>query len=73
MKDLTAGEPVFVFQIARRNDLVRQDQFRQIRSILCQGLHHGLAERITLLIPIALQLIGRVLHVNRHDMLAFGR
>ena len=73
MKNLAARQPILFFQIKRRNDLVRQNQFGQIRRILRERLHYGLAESLALLFPVAFQLIGRVLHVNRHHMLAFWR
>src|SRR3954453_1777042 len=34
MEDLATGQSVFFFQVARRDDLVREDQFRQIRGVL---------------------------------------
>src|SRR5258706_16393899 len=52
---------------------MRQDHLWKIGRILRERLHYGLAERFSLVFPVALQLVGRVLHVNRHYVLAVGR
>src|ERR1051326_3665053 len=39
VEDVTPSEPISVLQILRRNDLVREDQLRQVRSILRQCLN----------------------------------
>ena len=52
----------------------RQDQLRQVRRILRQRLDHRVAERHSLLFPVAaFELEGRVLHVDRHHVLALRR
>ena len=73
MENLSASQPVGFFQILRRDDLMRQNQRRQVRSILRERLHHRIAERLALLFPIAFKLVRRILHVNRHHVLALGR
>src|SRR5258706_11936843 len=52
---------------------MRQDHLWKIGRILRERLHYGLAERFSLVFPVALQLVGRILHVNRHYVLAVGR
>src|SRR6202034_2284033 len=42
VKNLPARQSVLFFQVQRRDDLVRQNQLRQIRRVLRQCLHHGL-------------------------------
>ncbi len=72
MENLPAREAVFLFEVLRCDDLMRQDQLRQIRSVLRERLHDCLAQGFSLRFPIALQLIRRVLHVDRHHMFALG-
>ena len=43
VEDLASGHSVNVFEIFWRDDLVAQNQFRQIWRVLRQSLHHGLA------------------------------
>src|SRR6266567_2372696 len=45
VENLPASEPVFFFQIARRNNLVRHNQFRQVGRVLRESLNHRLPER----------------------------
>src|SRR5256885_5080517 len=73
VKDLPTRKPVLLFQVEGRDDLVREDQLRQIRRILRQRLHHRLPQGFSLLLPVTLELVGSVLHVYGHHVLAFGR
>ena len=65
VEDLSAGKAVLIFQVVRGDDLVRQDQFRQIRRVLRERLDDGLPKGFALCLPIALQLIRRILHGGR--------
>src|SRR5439155_4742287 len=74
VKDVASRKSVSVFQILGSNDLMAQNQLRQIRSIQAQSLDHGIAERHTFALPSAvLQLVGCVLHVDRHYVLTRWR
>src|SRR5437660_2835917 len=73
VKDLPARHSVLFLEVEWGDDLVRQNHLRQIGSVLRQRLHHGLAKRPALTLPIPLQLVGSVLHVDRHHVLALGR
>ena len=44
MENVASGEPIAIFQILRRNDLVRENQFRKVRGILRQRFDHGVAK-----------------------------
>src|SRR5208282_425971 len=71
VKDVASGEAIGVFQIFRRDDLVAQDELRQIRRVLRDRLYDGFTECFTLALPVAIfQRVGRVLHVDRHHMLS---
>src|SRR5580693_1493497 len=72
MEDLSAAQSIDIFQILRRDDLVRQDHLGEIRSVPCQRLYNSLSERLSLALPIGLKLVRRVLHVDRHHVLTFG-
>src|SRR5579862_5690575 len=71
VEDLPAGHSILLLEIARRDDLVRQNEFRQIWRVLCECLNDCLTERFALLLPVALQFVRRVLNVDRHHVLAF--
>ena len=45
VEDVAAGQAVGLFQVLRRDDLVCQDQLRQIRRVLRKCLDHGFAQR----------------------------
>src|SRR5208282_4482509 len=65
MENVAARESVGVFEILRRDDLVRENQFRKFWGVLRQGADNRVAESDPLAVPItALQLVGRVLHIN---------
>src|SRR6202453_131127 len=53
MEDVAAGEPVSIFKILRRNNLVRENQFRKFRRILCQRPDHSIAQCHALAVPIS--------------------
>ena len=54
MEDLSTGQPVFLLEVTGRNDLVRQNQLRQVRCVLRESLYYRLPERFALLFPIPL-------------------
>src|ERR1700674_3120791 len=65
VENVASRESVGIFQILRRDDLVRQNQFRKPRGVLRQRPDNSVAQRDALAVPIgALQLVGRVLHIN---------
>src|SRR5580700_4708567 len=43
VKDVTARETVSVLKILRRDDLVRENQLRKLRRVLCQRPDHSVA------------------------------
>ncbi len=74
MKNVSAGQAVGLLEIFGRDDVAGFDQTWQIRSVLGKSIDHSVTERLALRIPIGIaKLIWRILHVDRHDMLARGR
>src|SRR2546430_16976950 len=60
VKNVSASESVCIFQVLRSNDLVGQDQLRQVRRVLRQSLNDGIAKRYAFGFPVAaLQLVRR--------------
>src|SRR5690349_6130582 len=73
VENMASSQAVSVFEILRRNNLVRQNQFRQFGSVLCESFDDGVGERDALAFPVGVfQFEGRVLHVDGHHMCAGG-
>src|SRR3954466_15484987 len=71
MKYLTPSQTVDLFEVQRGDDLTMKNLSREIRRVLRDSFDHGVAQRRALLLPVSiLQFVRRVLHINRHDMLA---
>ena len=71
VKDVASGKAIGFFEIFGCDDLMAQNDLRQIRRVLRNCLHHRFAERLALALPIAIfQLIRSVLHVDGHHMLS---
>src|SRR5947199_10376514 len=67
VKNVSSGKAVSIFQILRCDNLMGQNQLRQIGRILTQCFHHRVTQRYALTLPIAvLQLVRSILHVNGH-------
>src|SRR5215469_2960868 len=65
VEDVSPGEAVGLFEVFRRDDLAVFDKAGQVRRVFAQGLDYGVAQSVTLALPISvLQLEGSVLHVN---------
>src|SRR5262245_22160427 len=65
VEDVASGEPVGVFQIARRDDLVAYDLLRQVGCVARDRFHDRISQRNTLSLRVAvLQLKRSILHVN---------
>src|SRR3954464_9331945 len=74
MKYLTARQAVGLFEIQRGDDLTMKNLSREIRRALRDSFDHGVTQRRPLLLPVSiLQCVRRVLHINRHDVLACWR
>src|ERR1700691_4630612 len=70
VEDMAAGKAVGFFEILGGDDLVAQDDLREIRRVLRDRLHHGFPERRALAFPVAVfELVRRVLHIDRHYLL----
>src|ERR1039458_2070500 len=71
VEDLASSEAVRFLEVFGRDDLVAEDGLGQIRRILGDGFHNRFTERLALSFPVAvLQIIGGVLHVDRHHLLS---
>src|SRR5437667_12907889 len=53
VEDVAAGESVNIFKVLRCDDLMTQDQFRQVGCVLRQFLDYGFAKRTSLALPVA--------------------
>ena len=76
MENVSAGQSVGFFQVERGNDVMAQNFIRQVRCVLRQCLDHSVAKGSSLgfILPRSvLQHVRRVLHVDRHHVLAFRR
>src|SRR5262249_11477276 len=74
MENVTAGQTVVVLKVLWCDDLMTHDLLRQIGRILRERFDDRVAERSPLVVPRAvLELVRRILHINRHHVLAFLR
>ena len=73
-KILPSGQSPLALEVERRDDLTMQNDVPEIRRVLGERVDDGVAELLALLVPDALrQMIGRVLHEARHDVLTRWR
>ena len=72
LEDIALGQPDLVLDIPGRAGLDMEDQLAEARCVFLDGVQHILLEGgLALRTPGPLgQLVGRVLHEDRHEMLA---
>src|SRR5436309_8763827 len=69
--DVPARERVSLLEVERRDHLPVDDEAGKTRGIFGQGLHHRIAQSVTLTDPTpALELEGGKLNVDGHDLLS---
>ena len=74
LEDVALGQAPLALEVERGQHLAVQDELLDVGRVLRDGVDHGVAERLALLVPRALaQLVGRVLHEARQDVLAGRR
>ena len=75
LEDVAFAQSELAFQIERRDYLAVQDDVFDIRRVLGNGVDHVVAKRFFLIVPVQAgpQLVRRVLHEARHDVLSRRR
>src|SRR3954462_8809892 len=74
VEDVAAGQSVAAFEIERRDDLTRNDRGAEPRGVLLDRACRRRRQTLALVVPCRhAQMIWRVLHVRRHDVLAGRR
>ena len=70
LEDVAFREPEVALEVERREDLPVLDDVLDVRRVLGDRVDDRVAEGLALLVPVALEVVGRVLHEARHDVLA---
>src|SRR5689334_5306501 len=73
LEDVALGQAELALDVERREDLPVLDDALDVRRVLRDRVDDRVAERVAFLVPVALQVVGRVLDEARHDVLARRR
>src|SRR5260221_574849 len=72
VKNVAAGQSVGPLEIERRDHLAGEDRGSEAWRVALDRARGGVAKTIALRVPIALEVIRRVLDVRRDDVLTLG-
>ena len=70
VEDVAAGDAGDGFDVLRRDDLLADDAFADVRRVSLDGRDDRFAECVALrIVPAAFDVVGRVLHEARHHVM----